>query len=189
MRFIWLLTFSAIAGVWQTTTRLPTLSPAEHRTMTPRRLKPPARAKGKKLGSCGRKGPTVEAHILGEGLGAEELEALVGEEAHRVRVAVQVARREALVRVVEEGDVALLLRERGAEDGQPGDAESRRRGAGARSNLDDGRDALPLRLARVHAGRVVRADVQEDDGSAGGGLARRGEEKAERGKENVVNRG
>jgi hypothetical protein len=52
---------------------------------------------------------TVKAEVLGVGLGADELKAALHEVAHRPRVLVQVARREALVRAVEEREQLALL--------------------------------------------------------------------------------
>lgn len=85
----------------------------------------------------------VEAKVLGEGLGDEELEALLDEVADGPGVAGEVAGGEALVGAVEEGEVVLLAQEGG--------------------------DLLPLLLGRVDARGVVGAGVEEDDGAVGGG--------------------
>jgi len=84
---------------------------------------------------------TVQAEVLGEGLGDAQLEALFNEVADRPGVAGQIARREALVGGVEKGEVAALTHHGG--------------------------DLLPLVLRWVDAGGIVGTGVQHDDGSCG----------------------
>lgn len=81
----------------------------------------------------------IQAEVLGEGLGDAHLEALFHEVADGPGVAGQVARGEALVCGVEEGEVGSLAH--------------------------DGGDLAPLVLAGVDAGGVVGARMQEDDGA------------------------
>ena len=80
---------------------------------------------------------TVQAHVLRERLAERDLVALRHEVAGRERVRGDVARREALVGHVEEGEELLLL--------------------------DNVGDLLPLLLRWVNTGRVVRARVEKDD--------------------------
>lgn len=82
---------------------------------------------------------TVQTKVLGEGLRDAELEALLDKVADGPCVAGQIARREALVGGVEEGELATLAHECG--------------------------DLLPLLLRGVDTGRVVCAGVEEDDGA------------------------
>lgn len=87
---------------------------------------------------------TIEAKVLGETLGYDELKALLDKVADSPVITVEVTRSKALVSTVEEGEVVLL-----AHDG---------------SNL------LPLLLSRVNTRGIVGAGVEENDGSIGGGL-------------------
>jgi len=82
---------------------------------------------------------TVETKVLGETLRYDELEPLLDEVADGGVVLHQVARREALVRAVEEGKVVLLSHDVG--------------------NL------LPLVEGRVDTGGIVGASMEEDDGA------------------------
>lgn len=95
---------------------------------------------------------TVQTEVLGEGLRDAQLEPLLDEILDRPRVANEIARREALVRGVEEGEVVALLH--------------------------DGGDLFPLVLGGIDAGGVVGAGVQEDHG-AGGRCLQRGEHAVE----------
>lgn len=81
---------------------------------------------------------------LGEGLGQSDLVTLLDKVAQCVGVAVRVARGKALVGHVEKGKVLLLL--------------------------DDVADLLPVVVRWVHARRVVRTRVQQDDALGWGGL-------------------
>ena len=85
----------------------------------------------------------VEAEVLGEALRDAQLETLLDEIAHRPRVALQIARGEALVCAVEEREMTSLSY--------------------------DGGNLLPLVLCGVHACGVVCAGVQKDDGALGSG--------------------
>lgn len=96
-----------------------------------------ARGRDEVEGSCAL---TVQTEVLGEGLRDAQLEALLDEVADRPGVADQVARGEALVGGVEEGEVRALAHQRG--------------------------DLAPLVLRGVDTGWVVCAGVQEDDGSS-----------------------
>jgi hypothetical protein len=79
----------------------------------------------------------VETHVLRERLAERDLVTLAHEVAWGERIVCDVAGREALVGHVEEGEVLLVLEERG--------------------------ELLPLVVRRVDAGRVVRTRMQEDD--------------------------
>lgn len=85
----------------------------------------------------------VQAKILRKRLRNAQLEALGDKVLDGPRVAREVARREALVRAVEEGEVVALAH--------------------------GGGDLLPLVLGRVYAGGVVGTGVQQHDGAARGG--------------------
>ena len=86
---------------------------------------------------------SVEPHVLSEGLGNDELEAALLEEAGGVGVAAEVARRVALVGRIEEGDELAALHNIG--------------------------DAGPLLHRRVGARGVVGTEVEDDDAALGGG--------------------
>lgn len=79
----------------------------------------------------------VQAEVLGERLRDAEFETLRDEVPHRPRVVLKIARGEALVGAVEEGEVLLLA--------------------------DDFGDAFPLLARGVNACRIVSAGVEQDD--------------------------
>ena len=84
----------------------------------------------------------VQAKVLGKRLSNDQLEALFDEKPDGGSIAVQVARSEALVGAIEEGEVFLRLHER--------------------------RDLAPLVESRVDTCRVVGTSVQEDNAAVGG---------------------
>lgn len=86
---------------------------------------------------------SVQSRVLGETLAHEERHASLDKVPHRPRVVLQIARREALVRAVEEGVVLL--------------------------GEEDVGNFLPLLACRVDTGGVVRAGVEEEDGLGRGG--------------------
>lgn len=89
----------------------------------------------------GARALAVQAEILGKGLRDAELKALIDKVADGPDVARDVARREPLIRRVEEGEMCAVAHHGG--------------------------DLHPLVPGRVDAGRVVGAGVQDDDGAAG----------------------
>ena len=87
----------------------------------------------------GTRSLTIQTKVLGKGLGDAELKALLDKVANRPGIANQVTRGEALVGGVEEGELVALAHHRC--------------------------DLLPLLLRGVHAGGVVCAGMQQDDGT------------------------
>lgn len=85
----------------------------------------------------------IEAEVFGEGLGDNELEALLDEIADGARVTVEISRSKTLVGGVEEGKVVLLADHLG--------------------------DLAPLLLGGVDAGGVVGAGMEKDDTTVWGG--------------------
>ena len=134
----------------------------------------------------------IQTKVLGVGLGAEKLDALVGEESDGGGVLLQGTRGEPLVRDVEEGNVVLGLDVAAAtlkvctfkkpirvtSREQPFDFEMQAgalsshasiwfHSTRAASRLDGVRDLVPLVDGRIHSRGVVRASVQDEHGTLG----------------------